>query len=78
MTEIRIHPNIFEGFPTFRRGIVIAKNLDNQGHAAELEDRLQRLAARGARAHRRLLPRHLPPGRAGGDRVSLADHRLSG
>ena len=40
MTEIRIHPNIFADFSSFRRGIVIAKNLDNQGHAAELEDRL--------------------------------------
>ena len=49
MTEIRIHPQIFKDFPSFRRGIVIARNLNNQGHAPELEDRLNRaidLAAR--------------------------------
>ncbi|MBW2487426.1 MAG: hypothetical protein JRE88_08505 [Deltaproteobacteria bacterium] len=42
MIEIRIHPKIFENHPTFRRGIVIAGNLDNQGHSPELEDRLNR------------------------------------
>lgn len=50
MTEIRIHPKIFEDFPSFRRGIVIAKNLDNQGHPPELEDKLDRTIARAAQA----------------------------
>ncbi|MGD9179064.1 MAG: hypothetical protein PVJ35_14030, partial [Desulfobacterales bacterium] len=49
MVEIRIHPNIFEDFPSFRRGIVIARNLDNQGHAPELEDRLSRAIEQAAR-----------------------------
>jgi DNA/RNA-binding domain of Phe-tRNA-synthetase-like protein len=40
MSEIRIHANIFEEYPTFRRGIVIARNIDNQGHSGELEDTL--------------------------------------
>jgi hypothetical protein len=42
MPEIRIQPGIFEEYPTFRRGIVIAKNLDNQDHSRELEDMLNR------------------------------------
>ncbi len=49
MTKIRIHPKIFEDFPSFRRGIVIAKNLNNQGHAPELEDRLRRVIDEAAR-----------------------------
>ena len=42
MIEIRIQPKIFEDHPTFRRGIVIARDLDNQGHSPELEDKLRR------------------------------------
>jgi DNA/RNA-binding domain of Phe-tRNA-synthetase-like protein len=42
MIEIRIHPKIFENHPIFRRGIVIARNLDNHGHSPELEDWLNR------------------------------------
>ena len=42
MIEIRVHPKIFENHPTFRRGIVIARNLNNQGHSPELEDLLNR------------------------------------
>ena len=49
MPEIRIHPKIFEEHHSFRRGIVIAKNMDNQGHASELEDILNRTIARAAR-----------------------------
>jgi hypothetical protein len=45
MPEIRIHPKIFEEHPSFRRGIVIAKNLDNQDHSQELEDMLNRAPA---------------------------------
>ena len=42
MIEVRIHPRIFENHPTFRRGIVIARNLNNQGHSPELEMQLKR------------------------------------
>ena len=48
MPEIRIHKKIFEEYPTFRRGIVIARNMDNQGHAIELEDILNRTIAQSA------------------------------
>jgi hypothetical protein len=41
MTDIRIAPQIFEDHPTFRRGIVIAKNINHQGHSAALEDLLK-------------------------------------
>ena len=49
MPEIRIHPKIFEEHPSFRRGIVIARNMDNQGHSSELEDILNRTIAQAAR-----------------------------
>ena len=45
MLEIRIHTKIFEEYPTFQRGIVIARNMDNQGHSNELEDILNRAIA---------------------------------
>ena len=48
MTEIRIHTKIFEEHPTFRRGIVIARNMDNQGHSNELEDILNRAITQAA------------------------------
>ena len=48
MPEIRIHKKIFEEYPTFRRGIVIARNMDNQGHAKALEDILNRTIAQAA------------------------------
>lgn len=50
MTKIRIHPKIFEDYPAFRRGIVIAKNLDNQDHSRELEDMLNRAVSQAAQA----------------------------
>jgi lysyl-tRNA synthetase class 2 len=37
MIEIKIHKKIFEDFPTFRRGIVIAKDIQNSGHSQRLE-----------------------------------------
>jgi len=40
MTEIRIHKNIFKEFPTFRRGIVVAKEIQNYKHSQELEVKL--------------------------------------
>ena len=48
MPEIRIHKKIFEEYPTFRRGIVIARNMDNQRHDKELADILDRTIARAA------------------------------
>jgi DNA/RNA-binding domain of Phe-tRNA-synthetase-like protein len=50
MTKIRIHPKIFEDYPAFRRGIVIAKNLDNQDHSQELEEMLNRAVSQAAQA----------------------------
>ena len=48
MTEIRIDTKIFEAHPSFRRGIVIARNLDNRGHSTELEERLGKAIAQAA------------------------------
>jgi DNA/RNA-binding domain of Phe-tRNA-synthetase-like protein len=48
MAEIRIHTKIFEEYPTFRRGIVIARNMDNRGHSNELEDILNRAIAQAS------------------------------
>ncbi|MGD9042162.1 MAG: phenylalanine--tRNA ligase beta subunit-related protein [Desulfobacterales bacterium] len=48
MTEIRIDPKIFEEYPKFRRGIVIARNMDNQGPSRELEDMLGEAIAQAA------------------------------
>ena len=50
MIDIRIHPKIFENHPTFRRGIVIARNLNNQGHSPELEKQLNRAIGLAAEA----------------------------
>jgi lysyl-tRNA synthetase class 2 len=50
MAEIRIHEKIFEKFPAFRRGIVVAKNIRNQGHSEELEALLKEALARAAEA----------------------------
>ncbi|MDX1708842.1 MAG: hypothetical protein R3274_09600, partial [Desulfobacterales bacterium] len=49
MAEIRIHPKIFEAYPSFRRGIVLARHLDNQGPSAELEDMLGQAVEQAAR-----------------------------
>ncbi len=48
MTEIRIHAKIFEENPTFRRGIVVARNIQNRGHPRELEDILNETIAQAA------------------------------
>lgn len=37
---IQIQNEIFEAYPTFRRGIVIAKNIHNRGHSEALEEML--------------------------------------
>jgi len=48
MTEIRIHKNLFQEYPTFRRGIVVAKNVQNHGHSQELEAVLNQAIAQAA------------------------------
>jgi len=48
MPEIRIHARIFEEYPTFRRGIVVATKMNNRGHSKELEDTLQRAITQAA------------------------------
>ena len=48
MTEIRIHQTIFNNYPTFRRGIVVAKNIHNHGHSKELEAMLNQAIAQSA------------------------------
>lgn len=49
MAEIRIQAKIFEEYPTFRRGIVIARNMNNQDHSRELENLLRETIALVAR-----------------------------
>lgn len=41
MTEVRVDEEVFRRFPTFRRGIVVAKGLENHGASVDLEHRLQ-------------------------------------
>lgn len=43
MTEIRVHPEIFTLFPTFRRGLVLATDLDNSGTSEKLGSMLERV-----------------------------------
>ncbi len=50
MTKIRIDNKIFTDYPSFRRGIVIARNIDNQGHARELAESLNQVVAQAALA----------------------------
>jgi DNA/RNA-binding domain of Phe-tRNA-synthetase-like protein len=48
MTEIRVHEKIFEAYPTFRRGIVVAKQIQNSGHSEELEAMLREVIVEAA------------------------------
>jgi DNA/RNA-binding domain of Phe-tRNA-synthetase-like protein len=48
MVEVRIHESVFARYPSFRRGIVIAKQIDNQGRSAELESMLQQAVEEAA------------------------------
>jgi DNA/RNA-binding domain of Phe-tRNA-synthetase-like protein len=48
MAEIRVHEKIFEDYPTFRRGIVVAKQMQNSGHSEELEAMLREVIAEAA------------------------------
>lgn len=49
MPEIWISEKIFEQYPTFRRGIVVARNIDNQGPSRKLEDILKDTVSTAAR-----------------------------
>ena len=48
MSEIRIHREIFESYPSFRRGIVIATKMRNGGPSEELETMLMQVIAQAA------------------------------
>ena len=48
MAEIRVHEKILEAYPTFRRGIVVATQLQNSGHSEELEAMLKQIIAEAA------------------------------
>ena len=48
MAEVRVHEKIFEAYPTFCRGIVVAKGMQNSGHSEELEARLREVIAEAA------------------------------
>jgi DNA/RNA-binding domain of Phe-tRNA-synthetase-like protein len=43
MVEIRIQEAIFREYPTFRRGIVVARNAQNVGHSGNLETKLEQV-----------------------------------
>ena len=48
MIEIRIQEDIFREYPTFRRGIVVAGNVNNKGRSEALEARLAKVIAGAA------------------------------
>ena len=48
MVEIGIQEDIFREFPTFRRGIVVARNAHNKGHSETLEAQLEKAIAAAA------------------------------
>ncbi len=49
MAEIRIQEDIFGEYPTFRRGIVVAKNIDNRGPSEILEAKLEEAIAKACK-----------------------------
>ena len=49
MIEISVHEDIFKEYPTFRRGIVMAKNIHNKGRSEELAVQLEKAIADAAR-----------------------------
>ncbi len=49
MVEIHIQEDIFRAYPTFRRGIVVAKNVHNQGPSETLEGKLEEAIADAAK-----------------------------
>jgi DNA/RNA-binding domain of Phe-tRNA-synthetase-like protein len=48
MVEVRIEESLFRDFPSFRRGLVVASGLENQGRSPELEDKLKEALAHAA------------------------------
>ncbi len=48
MPETRVDKQIFEKFPSFRRGIVIARKMDNRGSSSHLESLLNEALANAA------------------------------
>jgi lysyl-tRNA synthetase class 2 len=42
MTQVRVQPEIFRDFPSFRRGIVVATHLQNHAHSERLDAMLVR------------------------------------
>jgi DNA/RNA-binding domain of Phe-tRNA-synthetase-like protein len=49
MGEVQIEDGIFRDFPSFRRGLVFAVGLENQGTVRELEDKLHKALVEAAR-----------------------------
>lgn len=49
MVDVLVEPNIFEDYPTFRRGLVLAMAIQNRGPSKELEAELDEALARAAR-----------------------------
>lgn len=48
MHEVKVHEKIFETFRDFRRGIVVAKAMQNSGSSKELEDMLAQVISQAA------------------------------
>jgi len=48
MVEVRVEESIFRDFPSFRRGLVFAAGLENQGGSPELEAKLNDALAQAA------------------------------
>ena len=48
MHEVKIHEKIFDAYPDFRRGIVVAKAIQNSGNSEELEDMLSQVIVRAS------------------------------
>jgi DNA/RNA-binding domain of Phe-tRNA-synthetase-like protein len=48
MVEVRIEESLLRDFPSFRRGLVVASGLKNQGRSPELEDKLNEALAQAA------------------------------
>ena len=49
MAKIRIQEDIFGEYPTFRRGIVVAKNINNRGPSEILEAKLEEAIAKAGK-----------------------------
>ncbi len=48
MPETRVHDEVFERFPGFRRGIVVVHNMENRGQSEELEALLEEALAQAS------------------------------